>query len=86
MVVAVDGKSFDSPQPRVTVSPGHHSLTVRAWFLVKGHVETVDIPLTETFKPHAYLIDGGFLPSGMFRLMLEDEDERPRGVKHRNMQ
>jgi hypothetical protein len=84
MLIAVDGKSLGTPRQDVTLSPGHHALSVRAWFLAKGKVWTTDLSIAEAFKPHAYLIDGGFLPSGKFELMLEDEDERPRGVKHEN--
>ena len=85
MIVSVDGKRLASPQQQMTVAPGRHSLSIRVWFLTKGHFKTVDVPLTESFKPHAYMLDGGFVPSGKFDLVLEDEDERPPGVRPTNM-
>ncbi|MEY2571789.1 MAG: hypothetical protein QOJ87_2 [Verrucomicrobiota bacterium] len=83
--MALDGKSLGSPKQKLSVSSGRHSIVVRVWFIAKGRPETVDVPLTETFKPHRYLLDGGFVPSGRFNLVLEDEDERPAGEKHEKM-
>lgn len=82
--VGVDGKQFDSPQQQLELSPGRHTLSLRLWFVVKDRVETVDIPFTDSFKAHRYLIGGGFIPSGEFRMIVEDEDERPPGVKSPN--
>ena len=81
MFVAVDGKSFGSPKQRLSLPPGRHSLSIRMWFLVKGRLDTVDIPWAQSFKAHAYMIDGGFLPNGQFQLRIEDENERPPGVR-----
>jgi hypothetical protein len=85
MIVGIDGKSLSSPQQKLTLSPGRHALSIRVWFLVKEQLQTVDAPLADVFKPHRYLIDGGFVPSGKLELVLEDEDERPAGVKPINM-
>jgi hypothetical protein len=82
--IGVDGKALHSPQRQLTLSPGRHTLSLRLWFLVKGRVETVDIPFTDSFKGHHYMIGGGFIPSGVFRMIVEDEDERPPGVKSPN--
>ena len=84
-LIAVDGKSLGSPKQKLSLSPGGHSIVIRVWFVAKGRAETVDVPLTETFKAHRYLLDGGFVPSGRFNLVLEDEDERPPGEKHQKM-
>jgi hypothetical protein len=84
-LVALDGESLGTPKQKLSVSPGRHSVVVRVWFIAKGRAETVDVPLTVTFKAHRYLLDGGFVPSGHLNLVFEDEDEQPAGEKHEKM-
>jgi hypothetical protein len=40
-----------------------------------------DAPLDHSFKANHYWIDGEMSKSGLFKLLVEDEDERPLGVK-----
>ena len=81
-IVAIDGKSLPSPQKQVNLPPGRHNLSIRVW-LGDAHDRVVhaDAPLKQTFKPHRYWIDGEMLKGGLFHLRIEDEDERPLGVK-----
>ncbi len=81
-IVAVDGKPFASPQKEVTFSPGRHHLSIRVWLGRKREgIIHVDAPFDQVFKPHRYWIDGEVSKSGVFTLLVEDEDERPPGAK-----
>ena len=81
-IVAIDGKSLPSPQKEVNLSPGRHHLSIRVWLGgADRSVVHADAPLVQTFKPHRYWIDGEMGKGGLFKLHIEDEDERPPGVK-----
>ena len=81
-IVAIDGKSLSSPQKRVSLSPGRHHLSIRVWLGgADRSVLHADAPLDQTFKPHHYWIDGEMRKGGLFKLVVEDDDERPAGVK-----
>jgi len=80
-IVAVDGKRLSSPQQQVSFPPGKHNLTIRVRALLGATWYEADAPLQNTFKPHRYMLDGEFSQNGKLRLILEDEDERPPGVK-----
>jgi len=81
-IVAIDGKSLPSPQKQVSLSPGRHHLSIRVWLGgADRSVVHADAPLAQTFKPHRYWIDGEMGKRGLFKLVVEDDDERPAGVK-----
>jgi hypothetical protein len=81
-IVAVDGKSLPAPQKQITLSPGRHHLSIRVWLGgADGRVVHADAPLEQSFKPHRYWIDGEMRKGGLFKLIIEDENERPPGVK-----
>lgn len=81
-IVAIDGKSLRSPQKQVSLSPGRHRLSIRVWLGgADRSVVNADALLDQSFKPHRYWIDGEMLKGGLFRLRIEDEDERPPGVQ-----
>jgi hypothetical protein len=83
-IVAIDRRSLPSPQKRVSLSPGRHHLSIRVWLGKREGIIHADAPLDQSFKAHRYWIDGEMSKSGLFRLVVEDEDERPRGVKTAN--
>jgi hypothetical protein len=81
-IVAIDGKSLASPRKRVMLSPGRHHLSIRVWLgNAEDKVVHADAPLEQSFKPHRYWIDGEMRKGGLFKLIIQDEDERPPGVK-----
>ena len=82
-IVAIDGKSLPSPIKQASFSPGRHHLSIRVWTGDdQNRVVHADAPLEQSFKPHHYWIDGEMNKSGLFKLVVEDEDERPPNVKH----
>jgi len=82
-IVAIDGKSLPSPMKQASLSAGRHHLSIRVWTGdAQNKVVHADAPLEESFKPHHYWIDGEMSQSGLFKLVLEDEDERPSNIKH----
>jgi len=80
-IVAIDGKSLPSPRKQVSLSPGRHHLSIRVWLGMREGIVHADAPLDHSFKTHHYWIDGEMSKSGLFKLLVEDEDERPLGVK-----
>jgi hypothetical protein len=81
-IVAIDGKSLSSARKQVSLSPGKHHLSIRVWLGdANDRVVHADAPLEKTFKPHRYWIDGEMRKGGLFKLIIQDEDERPPGVK-----
>jgi hypothetical protein len=81
-IVAIDGKSLPSPIKQASFSPGRHHLSIRVWTGDdQDRVVHADAPLKQSFKPHHYWIDGEMNKSGLFKLVVEDEDERPPNIK-----
>jgi hypothetical protein len=81
-IVAIDGKSLPSPTKQVSLAPGRHHLSIRVWLGdALDRVVHADAPLDQSFKPHHYWIDGEMRKGGLFHLIIQDEDERPRAVK-----
>ncbi|MEY2563211.1 MAG: hypothetical protein QOH88_1404 [Verrucomicrobiota bacterium] len=82
-IVAIDGKSLPSPIKQASFSPGRHQLSIRVWTGDdQNRVVHADAPLEQSFKPHHYWLDGEMSKSGLFKLLVEDEDERPPNIKH----
>ena len=78
-IVAVNGKPLRSPQKELSLPPGRHKLSIRVWLGGRdGRVVHADAPLEQSFKPHRYWIDGEMRKGGLFKLIIEDEDERRR--------
>jgi hypothetical protein len=80
-IVAIDGKFLPVPQKQVSLSAGRHHLSIRVWLGMREGIVHADAPLDHMFKTHHYWIDGEMSKSGLLRLLIEDEDERPPGVK-----
>jgi hypothetical protein len=81
-IAAIDGKSLPSTMKQVSLSPGRHHLSIRVWLGdAQDKVVHADAPLEQSFKPHHYWIDGEMRKGGLFKLIIQDEDERPPGVK-----
>jgi hypothetical protein len=81
-IAAIDGKSLPLPLKEVSLSPGRHRLAIRVWLgAADRSIVHADAPLDQSFKPHRYWIDGELSKTGLLRLVVEDEDERPPGVK-----
>jgi hypothetical protein len=80
-IVAVDGKVLRSPQRQISLPPGQHRLSIRVRLISGGALIHADAPLEQSFKPHHYWLDGEMLKGGLFHLIIQDEDERPPGVK-----
>ena len=81
-IVAIDGKALPSPQKQASLSVGKHHLSIRVWLGdANDRVVHADAPLEQTFKPHHYWIDGEMRKGGLFKLIIQDEDERPPGIK-----
>jgi hypothetical protein len=66
---------------RHTPSPAVADLSIRVWLGMREGIVHADAPLDYSFKTHHYWIDGEMSKSGLFTLHVEDEDERPLGVK-----
>jgi hypothetical protein len=82
-IAAIDNKSLPSPIKQASFSPGRHHLSIRVWTGDdQNRVVHADAPLEQSFKPHHYWIDGEMNKSGLFKLVVEDEDERPLNIKH----
>ena len=82
-IVAIDGKPLPAAMKQASLSPGRHHLSLRVWLGdAQDKVVHADAPLEQSFKPHHYWIDGEMSKSGLFKLVVEDEDERPPNIKH----